>query len=151
MTNSFDATTSAALQTRNHSLLLSVDTREPVWLNSARGRREQKRQKNHCVTHPKPVIVCTSIPWSLGGKMDGYGYGQLSWHFIQGPLTFPCSNVMHITHRSTPDQCLSEDKCCTSVLFMFNQICNMGINVRFMANLGYDKSSKLCKYMCFEI
>lgn len=83
--------------------------------------------------------------------MDGYGYGQLSWHFILGPLTFPCSNVMHITYRSTPDHCFSEDKYCTSVLFMFTQICNMGINDRFMANLGYDKFLELGKYMCFEI
>lgn len=83
--------------------------------------------------------------------MDGYGYGQLSWHFIPGPLTFPCSNVMHITYRSTPDHCFSEDKYRSSVLFMFTQICNMGINVRFMASLGYDKFLELGKYMCFEI
>lgn len=79
--------------------------------------------------------------------MDSYGYGQLSWHFTRAPLTFPRSNVMHITYRSTPDHCLSEDKYWSSVLFMFTQICNMGINVRFMVNLGYYKFLEQCKYI----
>jgi len=114
MTNSFDATTSTALQPPSIHYCWEWKPENLSGL-TLRTEDESRRDRRSIVTHHKPVIVCTPIPWSLGSKMDGYGYGQLSWHFIQGPLTFPCSNVMHITYRSTPDQCLSEDKCCTRV------------------------------------
>lgn len=128
-----------------------METREPVCFNSTIGR-QGRRDRRTIVLHTRSLSL--SVPQSPGlwkDKMDGYGYGQLSWHFTRAPLTFPCSNVMHITYRSTPDHCLSEDKYFTSVLFMFTQIWNMGINDRFMANLCYDKFLELCKYMCFEI
>lgn len=70
---------------------------------------------------------------------------------LRPPLTFPRSNVMHITYRSSPDHCLSEDNYCTGVLFMFSQTWYMGINGRFMGNLGFHKSLELCKYMRLEI
>lgn len=93
---------------------------------------------------PQACHCLYPIPWSLEGKMDGYGYGQLSWHFTQAPLTFPCSNVMHITYRSTHDHCLSEDKYCTSVLFMFIHICNMGISAILMAKTNSWSYVNIC-------
>jgi len=142
-----------SIATSKHSLLLRVETREPVWLNSANGRREQKRQKKHCYTpqachclYPNPLV---------SRKQDGWlrlWPTLLAFHSGPPDLSLQQCDAHNLSINSWPmslrGQVLYQS---TRVLFMFNQICNMGINVRFMANLGYDKSFKLCKYMCFEI